>query len=266
MTRITTDGLAAAEPAGAVGSESAVVIEIHPASRWCTVVSAVDVSLQQRAALQDAVREGGGDHRPTVPGLVSATVLERHEPGSGGAGEPAQVRLVEYVQWESGAAHRRFLDSHEGREYSVLPVGVTPGRSDRYLLDAVITTGGGEGGLSLFVADPRLTLVVVMEPHAGRQSVVNEFNQVETRDFFAGFDGFIGAAFHLADHGGVLEYLQWESREALEVVTATERFSQHLAEIGRHCHSTEFGTYDVVHAVARDGAPGVRQPVGPEVP
>lgn len=220
-----------------------------------TAVLSLDLPEQQMRSTLAALVRRGDEHMRAVPGFVSASVLCRRssapEPGADGA----RGRLLEYVQWDSPAAYRRFLKTASAGEiHSAVSERSVCSQTDTYELDAVI---GEAGKLDIIACDPRLTLVVVMEPRAGKQRFINKYNQAETRSFFSTFDGFVGVAFHLAGSGRVLEYLQWESMQTMEAVNSTERFRTHIKTNALHCQSIDFGIYDVVHTIpTREPLPG----------
>jgi hypothetical protein len=220
-----------------------------------TAVSLLDLPEHRTRPALAALVRGAEQHMRAMPGFVSASVLCRRSPAPEPGVDGARARLLQYVQWDSPAAYHRFLHAAgAGEVHSAISGLSVCSQTDTYELDAVI---GEARRLDIIALDPRLTLVVVMEPRAGEQKFINEYNQTETRSFFSGFDGFVGVAFHLAASGRVLEYLQWESLRAMEAVNSTERFHAHIETNARHCQSIDFGIYDVMRTShAREPLPG----------
>jgi hypothetical protein len=211
-----------------------------------TAVSSLDLPEQRARPVLAMMVHRAEEHMRTSPGFVSASILRRRAQGSAPIVDGAPARLLEYVQWDSSTACSRFLEAGPDECHSGISQNAARSQSDTYELDAVISAAGR---LDVITADSRLTLVVVMEPHAGKQKFINDYNQAETHDFFSKFDAFVGAAFHLAPSGRVLEYLQWESAQALESVNSTQRFRTHIETNARHCHTIDFGIYDVMRTI-----------------
>jgi hypothetical protein len=230
------------------------VTVIDPESPCFTVVTAIDVPGEGAPGVSSLLTRRTEECAGQSPGFVSASLLARRGPASeAGAGdEPA--RLLEYAQWATGASYERFLQRADTAELSaeIVARSISCG-SETYELDALIS---GRRCLDIVAQENRLTLVVIMQPHRGRQAFVNRYNQAETHDFFRGFEGFVGVAFHLAESGSVLEYLQWESMRALSAASSTERFRTHLETNEKNCDRTDFGFYDVVHTTPLGVPPG----------
>jgi hypothetical protein len=205
------------------------VAVIDPESPRFTVVTAIDVPGESAPGVSSLLTRRVEECACQSSGFVSASLLARRGPASdAGAGdEPA--RLLEYAQWASGASgasHERFLERTDTAELSAeIAARSISFRSATYELDALISD---RRCLDIVAPETRLTLVVIMQPHRGRQAFINRYNQAETHDFFRGFEGFVGVAFHLTESGSVLEYLQWDSMRALSAASSTGRFRTHL--------------------------------------
>ena len=214
----------------------------NPSSRLACL-RVLDLSADATDVMLDALADDTERHARRRPGFSGGRWLSR-TPDSAGA---SRTRLLEYTLWAS----RGDLDAFAAGT-APLPAEVeqvVDQRSTRtYRLEAIIT-GADTGPMTMEPGDPRVAIVVMMEPAAGQQAEVSEFNQRETREFFADHAGFVGAAFHLADHDdGVVEYIQWESTAAYRAAAADPRFMPHLETLARLCRS-EVATYDVGRAI-----------------
>jgi hypothetical protein len=218
--------------------EGACMAVIDADAPCLTAVTSLDLPEQHVGTTLSQLVASCEDRARLAPGFVSASILRRRpaEPDSS-----APRRLLEYSQWDSPSAYQRFA-------FSAVAVSddATPSHTDIYTLDAVISPARR---LEIAAPDPRLTLVVSMRAHAGKQAFINDYNQDETRDYFSKFDGFVGVAFHLGADGLVLEYLQWESSDALHAATSTERFEVHMANNAQQCQSIDFGAYEVIYTI-----------------
>lgn len=220
------------------------MILLDAASPRLVCMQVLDLSVGATGAILDALVAYTDQDVRRRPGFEGACWLAR---GDGAEPEHAHARLLEYTQW----ATRSDLDAFTAAAPPLPPevAEVIEQQSvETYRLDAVIT-GADQGRMTLATGDPRVTMVVMLDPAPGHQAEINEFNQRETRDFFATYEGFVGTAFHLGDGSeSVVEYIQWESVAAYHAAAADPRFTPHLETLGRLCES-EVGMYDVERTV-----------------
>jgi hypothetical protein len=229
------------------------VAVIDPESPCFTIVTAIDVQGESAPGVSSLLTRRIEECACKSSGFVSASLLARRGPASEAGVGDGPSRLLEYAQWASGASHERFLERTDTAELSAEIVARSIScRSETYELDALIS---GRRCLDIVAPETRLTLVVIMQPHRGKQAFINRYNQAETHDFFSGFEGFLGVAFHLAESGSVLEYLQWESMRALSAASSTDRFRTHLETNEKNCDRTDFGFYDVVRTITLNVPP-----------
>lgn len=203
----------------------------------------LDLSVVATNVLLDALAEQTKRDAQRRPGFGGARWLVRTPDASRAPG----ARLLEYTLWASRGELAAFIAARSALPADVEQV-VDQCSTSTYRLDAIIKRAD-TGPMTMEPSDPRVAMVVMLEPAAGQQAEVNNFNQRETREFFASYPGFVGTAFHLDDHtDGVVEYIQWESRAAFQAAASDPRFGPHLETLDRLCKS-EVGTYRVGRAV-----------------
>ena len=204
----------------------------------------LDLTVEANDAMLDALVAYTDRDLRRRQGFEGACWLAR---SAGATPGHANARLLEYTQWSTRGDLAAFLTAAPPLPPEVVEA-IEQRSVETYRLDAVIT-GTDEGQMVLATGDPRVTMVVMMDPAPGHQTKVNAFNQSDTRDFFATYDGFVGTAFHLADGSeAVVEYIQWESVAAFQTAAADPRFGAHLETLSRLCES-EVGTYGVARTV-----------------
>lgn len=220
------------------------MILLDAASRRLVCMQVLDLSVGATGVMFDALVAHTERDVRRRPGFEGACWLAR---GNGAEPEQGHARLLGYTQWATRSDLDAFMAAAPPLPPEVAEV-IEQQSVETYRLDAVIT-GADEGRMTLSTGDSRVTMMVIMDPAPGHQVKVNDFNQSDTRDFFATYDGFVGTAFHLADGSeAVVEYIQWESMAAFHAAAADPRFGPHLETLAQLCES-EVGIYDVERTV-----------------
>lgn len=220
-----------------------MILLAHPSSRR-VCLRILDLSVGVTDDVLDALAGHTERHAQRRPGFGGARWLV----SNGDVGRASRTRLLEYTFWSSPSDLAAFTAAAAPPLPAEVAKVVDQRSTSTYRLDAVITRVD-TSPMTMEPGDPRVVIVVMMEPAIGQQAEVNEFNQRETRQFFSSYAGFVGTAFHLAEHtDGVVEYIQWESMAAYQAAASDPRFGPHLETLGRLCGS-EVGTYEVGRAV-----------------